>query len=132
MSTEKNKSIVLQWIEARNANDLEAALSLWTDEWQDRLVGGFNSVTESFPDVHITVKEVLAEGDKVMVWWTFTGTHLGIYREIPATGKVVNWSGIDIYTVTDSRISSAVREADSLSVLKQLGVNIAWQDRVIL
>jgi steroid delta-isomerase-like uncharacterized protein len=132
MSTAENKSVVLQWLEARNANDLEAALALWTDEWQDRIVGGFNSVTESFPDVHITAKEVLAEGDKVVVWWTFTGTHLGTYRDIPATGKVVNWSGIDIYTVTDGRISSVVREADSLSVLKQLGANMAWQDRVIL
>jgi steroid delta-isomerase-like uncharacterized protein len=132
MSTEENKAVIQRWIAARNAHNLEAALALWTDDWHDRLAAAFNSVTESFPDVHITPNELLAEGDMVAVGWTFTGTHLGPYRDIPATGITVNWSGIDIYTVTDGRIASLVREADSLTVLQQLGANIIWQDRVIV
>jgi hypothetical protein len=66
-----------RWVAARNAHDLEAAVALWTGDWHDRLEASFNSVTESFPDVHITPNELLAEGDLVALGWTFTGTHLG-------------------------------------------------------
>jgi steroid delta-isomerase-like uncharacterized protein len=99
---------------------------------QEHVRQGFDMVTESFPDVQITVEEMIAEGDKVALRWTFSGTQQGTFREIPATGNTVNWSGIDLYTVVDGKITSSVREADSLSVLRQLGVNLSWQGRVIL
>ena len=46
-----NKAVVSKWIAARNTNDLETALSFWSDEWQERLTHGFNGTTVSFPDV---------------------------------------------------------------------------------
>jgi steroid delta-isomerase-like uncharacterized protein len=132
MTLEENKALVRQWIEARNTHNLEAALALWSDEMQDRLRLGFTSVTNAFPDVQVTVEELVAEGNRVALRWTFRGTHLGPYRDISATGKTVNWSGIDIYTVANGRIASIVREADSLSVLHQLGVAPSSLGRVLL
>jgi steroid delta-isomerase-like uncharacterized protein len=132
MTADDNKAVIRQWIEARNAHDVDAAVVLWAAEMQEHVRQGFDMVTESFPDVQITVEEMIAEGDKVALRWTFSGTQQGTFREIPATGNTVNWSGIDLYTVVDGKITSSVRQADSLSVLRQLGVNLSWQGRVIL
>ena len=61
-----------------------------------------------------------------------TGTHGGLYRGIPATGAVVRWRVIDIYTVANGRLTAThVREADSLQLLKQLGATAHWQGIVI-
>jgi steroid delta-isomerase-like uncharacterized protein len=125
MSKEEKKAVIRLWLEARNANDVDAAVALWADDWKERITRAFNNFSEAFPDIHITPEELIAEGDRVAVSWTFTGTHLGTYREIPPTGKRVEWKGIDLYTVGDGRITSLVRGADSLSLLKQLGVTIS-------
>lgn len=132
MNLEENKAVIRQWIEARNTNNLDAALALWANDMQDYVRRGFASVTEAFPDVQITVKELIAENDKVVLHWTLHGTHLGTFRDIPATGNTVDWSGIDIYTIANGKITSSVREADGLSVLQQLNVTLSWQGRVLL
>jgi len=132
MSLEENKELVRRWVEARNNHDLPAALPLWVDEMHERLTRGFNRFTEAFPDLHVTIEEMIAEGDKVVLLWTLTGTHGGLYRGIPATGTAVRWQVIDIYTVANGRLTTThVREADSLQLLKQLGVTAHWQEIVI-
>jgi hypothetical protein len=80
MSLVENKTVIRQWIEARNTNNLDAALALWADDWQDRVRLGFTTTTEAFPDVQITVNELIAENDMVALHWTLRGTHLGPYQ----------------------------------------------------
>ena len=121
MALKENKSIVRRWIEARNAHDLDAAVALFADDWRDRVSRAFNAMTAAFPDAHITAEEMIAEGDKVVARWTLRGTQRGTFRDIPATGRSVAWSGIDVYTVVDGRIAALVREADNLALLQQLG-----------
>jgi hypothetical protein len=58
-------SVVRRWIEARNRHDLEAAVAFFAGDWQDRIRRSFASVTDSFPDVHVTVEELIAQGDLV-------------------------------------------------------------------
>lgn len=132
MNSEKNKELIRRWIEARNANDLEAAVALWSDDLRDHVKQGFSSVTEAFPDVQITTEEMIAVNDKVVLRWTFRGTHLGTFRDIPATGNAVTWSGIDLYTIINGKITSSIREADSLNLLQQLNVTVSSQGRVLL
>ena len=74
---------------------------------------------------------MIAEGDEVVTRWTMTGTHRGVWGEIPATGKTVQWNGTDIYTVVNGKIAALDRAADSLKLLKQLGAVLTWQDKVI-
>lgn len=132
MNSENNKEIICKWIKARNANDLEAAVALWADDLRDQVKQGFNSVTEAFPDVQIAAEEMIAVDNKVALRWTFLGTHLGTFKDIPATGNVVKWSGIDFYTIINGEISSLIREANSLNLLQQLNVVVSFQGRVLL
>lgn len=120
MGAEENKAVIRQWIEARNTNNLEAAVSLWADDFQDRVRQGFTGTTEAFPDVQITMHEIIAEGDKVALHWTMHGTHQGMYQDIPATGKPISWSGMDLYTIANGKIASIVRAADDHSIARQL------------
>jgi steroid delta-isomerase-like uncharacterized protein len=114
ISAEENKAVIRRWVEARNATDVEAAVALWAKERQEGLRGAFNRFTQGFPDLQFTVHELIAEGDKVVLWWTLHGTHLGTYAEVPATGKRVEWTAVDFYTVVNGRIADLRRQAPSI------------------
>ncbi len=132
MPIEENKALIRRAIEARNANDVEAFAGFFPSDWHEGVRRAFNSVTQAFPDVHITIEELIGEGDKIVSRWSFQGTHLGLYQDIPATGKQVNYTGIDIYTIEDGKVVSVVRETDNLVVLQQLGVTGSNQPRATL
>ena len=132
MLTEDNKTLVRRAIEARNANDVDAFVAFFPTGWHEGVRRAFNSVTEAFPDVQITIEELVGEGDKVVSRWSFQGTHLGLYQDIPATGNKVNYTGIDIYTIADGKVVSVVRETDNLVVLQQIGVTVSNQKRATL
>ena len=60
---------------------------------------------KAFPDLRISVQEMLAEGDKVAVLWTFQGTHTGSgYEGLPPTGTRVEVRGMTIWRIVDGRI----------------------------
>jgi predicted ester cyclase len=122
MSIEANKALVRRWVEARNRNDLGAALELWSDAWRDRVRRAFSGLTKAFPDLHITIETLIAEGETVVLRGRMRGTHRGLFRGIPATGRTVDWPTTDIYTVAAGKLTSVVREGDSLALLEQLGV----------
>lgn len=131
MSAEDNKAVVRRWIDARNRTDAEGALACWTDNNREWLGAAFNRFSAAFPDIHLAVNEMIAEGDKVVVLWTLTGTHRGAWRGIPATGKAITWNATDTYTISDGRIASLARAADNLVLLKQMGAVMTWQGKVI-
>src|SRR5215470_9638920 len=59
----------------------------------------------AFPDLRMSVREIVAEGDKVAVLWTFQGTHTGSgYEGLPPTGTKVEVRGITIWRIVDGRI----------------------------
>lgn len=61
----------------------------------------------AFPDLHITVEDVIASGDRVAARWRATGTHLGAHLGFPPTGKKVSLDGASIGVVRDGRIREA-------------------------
>jgi len=131
MSIDENKAVVQNWLAARNSNNLEAALVCWTDENHEWLTRAFHRFTTAFPDIHVTINEMIAEDDKVVVGWTLTGTHQGVWRGIPATGNAVEWNATDMYTISEGKIASLDRAADNLAWLKQLGAIMMWQNQIV-
>ncbi len=77
----------------------------------------------AFPDLHLTVKDMIAEGQKVATYWTFTGTHQGELIGIAPTARQVTTSGISISRIVNGKFVEEVVTTDLLSLMKQLGVN---------
>ena len=76
----------------------------------------------AFPDVQWIVEDVVAEGDRVVVRWTLTGTHQGPLLGIPPTGKKVRMRGISIYRIAGGKIAEEWAVSDVMGFMQQLGV----------
>ena len=57
----------------------------------------------AFPDMHLTIEEMLSEGDKVAVRFTSHGTHKGAYLGVAPSGKEITWTGIVIYHIANGK-----------------------------
>jgi steroid delta-isomerase-like uncharacterized protein len=76
----------------------------------------------AFPDLAVNVDLMVAEGDLVAVRWTARGTNTGTGNGIPATGRKVEVSGTAIFRFEDGKIAEEWTSANSLGLLKQLGL----------
>jgi steroid delta-isomerase-like uncharacterized protein len=76
----------------------------------------------AFPDIHITVEDLIAEGDKVVEKDMVTGTHQGEYNGLPPTGKSVSYNEIFIMRFANGRIAEIWGVVDIFSQMKQLGI----------
>lgn len=75
----------------------------------------------AFPDIHVTIEDVITERDKVVLRNTVTGTHQGGYRGLPATGKSITYNEIFIVRFAEGRIAEVWGIVDVFSQLQQLG-----------
>ena len=91
---------------------------LVADERLKRLVTVDQSAP--FPDLHRTIDDLVAEGDKVVVRQTIRGTHRGEYLGVPPTGKPVTFTAVAIFRLADGRIVESWILRDDLSILQQL------------
>ncbi len=134
MSLEENKAIVLRFVdEVQCQHNLAALDELVSADFVDHsdlsnLRGPegarqfFTMMFSAFPDMRFNVRQQIAEGDKVLTYKTFHGTHQGPFMGIPATGREVSIDGMDILTVTGGKITEHWTVSDMLGMLQQLGV----------
>ena len=81
----------------------------------------FGKLLRAFPDLHVAVEDVIAEGDKVVSRNVVTGTHQGEYMGLPPTGKSVTYNEIFILRFVNGRIAETWGVVDVLSQMRQLG-----------
>ena len=132
---QKNKDVAYQFFEAYNRQDIER---------MGQLVSGSNNnysfhlqgmpsmdwnghkqllaaLINAFPDFHHNLEDVVAEGNKVAVRFTITGTHRGEFQGIPPTGKQVSIGGMDFLTIVDGKITEEWVSVDMMGWMQQLG-----------
>lgn len=68
------------------------------------------------------IEDLLVDGDKVVVRWTCSGTHVGEFKGMPATGKSFTFAGIEIHRLKEGKMVELWRVADELRQLRQLEV----------
>jgi steroid delta-isomerase-like uncharacterized protein len=78
----------------------------------------------AFPDLKITLDELVAEGDKVCARATTKGTHQGTFMGIAPTGKAVTITGLTMVRIADGRIHESWVKNDVVGLLRQLGRNV--------
>ncbi|HLJ32459.1 MAG TPA: ester cyclase [Ktedonobacteraceae bacterium] len=76
----------------------------------------------AFPDLHMTIEDQIAEGDKLVRRFKVHGTHQGELQDIPPTGKQVTVSGILISRYENGKLAEDWSNFDALGMLQQLGV----------
>ena len=131
MSLEENKALVRGWIEAYNKHNIDSFDEFIAPDYFDHtnqvdregLKLLFNMGFSAFPDWHEVIEDIIAEGDKVWIRITYTGTHTGgEFRGIPPTGKKVTMTGVDIYRIVDGKLAEYWNVSDALGFFKPLGV----------
>ena len=131
MSLEENKAIVRRFIEAYNKQNLDVFDDLVAPDFVDhthqqqgleKLKKIFHAAYIGFPDLHETIEDIIAEGDKVWIRVKTTGTHTGEFMGIAPTGKKVTSEMVDIYRIVNGKHVDGRFITDQLAFLKQLGI----------
>ena len=81
-----------------------------------------NMFLAGFPDLQVTLEDVLAEGDKVATRGYFIGTHRGEFNGIPATGKTVTVNYSDVWRLENGQAVENWVQMDMMGMMQQLGV----------
>lgn len=83
---------------------------------------GISMFLRAFPDLRITIDELVAEGDKVVIRYTSRGTQRGPFMVIPPTGREVAVSSYLTARIADGKIVELWGLDDQLGMLQQTGV----------
>ncbi len=133
---ERNKAVVQRYVdEIQNAHSLDALESIFAEDFVDHMASsgglylggmdglkrGYATFLNAFPDLHVTVEDMIAEGDKVVAYKTVTGTHRGTHLGIPPTGKRVQWQNVGIYCIKNGKIAEYWGLLDEMSLFRHLG-----------
>ena len=86
----------------------------------EAFAAGVGAFFEAFPDIHATVLDVVASGDRAAVRFYETGTHRGAFMGAAPTGRTVRWDGIAIYRSEGGLLVEEWSVGDNLSLLRQI------------
>jgi steroid delta-isomerase-like uncharacterized protein len=75
----------------------------------------------AFPDLHMEIVDIIAEGDKVVARFVETGTHKGDFMGVPATGKSVKFGEVGILQIKDGKIVKSWYNLDQFGLMQQIG-----------
>src|SRR6266508_311582 len=130
MSIEENKNIVLRYQEIYNNNDLDRLTEVVSEDLltpnimpgiprgMEGAKAAHRIMLAGFPDYQTIIDDLVAEGDKVAVRITMSGTHTGSFMGIPATGKHVSFTGMYMARIVDGKIVEHWGEEDGVSLLQ--------------
>lgn len=134
MSAEGNKAVVTRLIlEAQQEGRLEVLDELVASDFVDHtpLPGHtpdkagiralFAALKVGFPDLRVTIQEQMADEHGVATRKTFQGTHQGAFLGIPASGRPLNLTVIDMLKLKEGRITDHWVVVDQMTLLTQLG-----------
>ena len=132
---QSNSSVVLEFIEkVLNRGEVDAAEEFFWEDMVEQvplpgqgpgvegLKDALRGLREAFPDMHWTVQEQIAEGDKVVSRFEWTGTHRRTFLGVPATDRTVTVWGMVIDRLDGGKIKDTRIIMDTLGLMMQLGV----------
>src|SRR5918911_4501230 len=131
---EKNKQIVRQFFELLDLHDTDRMEQLlistnnYTFQSSGRPVMDWNghkqllaAITGAFSDLNHDIKDIVAEGDKVAVRLSVSGTHKSEFQGIAATGRKLSLDEMAFLTIIDGRITQGWITSDTMSFMQQIG-----------
>jgi steroid delta-isomerase-like uncharacterized protein len=134
MSTEENKNLVRRYQEAYNTGKLDEldgilAPNLISHNHLPGVPTGLagakmvhQGLLTSFPDSKTTIEDLVAEGDRVVMRGTATGTHKGPFAGAPPTGKSFRVTTMSVFRIANGKIVEHWGVVDGTGVMQQLGL----------
>jgi predicted ester cyclase len=129
MGIEENKEVVRRYCELYSQHDVDAANELLSPSCFEGDSGWEQNkqldimLVNAFPDIKMTISDMIAEGDKVAGIRTMTGTHTGEpFMGIPATGNKIDGESTLIVRIADNKVVEVKGTRDMLGFWQQLGV----------
>lgn len=135
MSTEENKALVTRFFEAINAGNIDALDEFVAEDFveheeipglpsrgRDAAKDAFALFKSAFPNLQMTAEEMLADGDKVVVRGTMSGTHQGEFMGIPPTNNSFKIQFIDIIEIREGMATAHWGVTDQAGLMQQLGL----------
>src|SRR5947209_1588454 len=136
MSVEENKALVRRFFDAFGRNDFAALQAVTSQDVvyhaaPPGLSAGSEGYRElmamyisAYPDIQLTLDDMIAEGDKVVTRFTARGTHRGEFMGIEPTGTQITVGGISIIRVAGNKVTEEWDQLDMLGGLQQLGATL--------
>jgi steroid delta-isomerase-like uncharacterized protein len=134
---EQNKALIKRYIEGMNIRNADIIMEVYASNSFTYFPSGSTTPTSqeesiemtkiyfnAFPDLTHSIEELITSGDKVIVRFTARGTHKGEFYGIPATGNMIELSGIAIFRIEDGKVVEERAEADMLGFMQQLGMEL--------
>jgi steroid delta-isomerase-like uncharacterized protein len=135
MSVEQNKALFRRFVEeVFNKGNISTIDELLAPNFVEREVlppgtpsgrEGIKQMTRmfrgAFPDFNVTIEDMIGEGDKIVARLTWNGTQKGEFMGIPASGKRVSFSVIDIIRVSGGKFVEHWGLMDNTAMMQQLG-----------
>lgn len=137
MSLDENKALVLRYVQALNHKDLSLLDEVMAPDLVDRTrlpgqgpgLAGFKERCQGllmvFPDIQVTVEELVAEGDKVVLIGRARGTHKGTFMRMEPTGRRLTITAFDVHRIAGGKIAEIAIRSD---LFHQLGLPPADED----
>lgn len=133
---EENKVLVRRYFEITQEKDFDVLEEVLASDYtlhgvpgvEEELTGPdaieayFREMLEVFPDMTVTIDELVAEGDTVAYRGSFTATHEGEFMDIPATGEKVTVDATGFFRIEDGKIAEGRPQMDTFGMMQQLGV----------
>ncbi|MBG1231136.1 ester cyclase [Aestuariivirga litoralis] len=102
-------------------HDLRPTQALPGPSGQEKVASDFR---QAFPDIHYRIDLAIAEDDLVCLRWTATGTMMGDWANVKATGKKLEYSGVNIFRFKNGKVVEIWNHRDDLGVAQQMGAPV--------
>lgn len=103
-----------------NNNHLDVLDELCTPALAPKLRLAFSQFRSAFPDWHQHIRELVTEDTTVVARFHCTGTHHGIWRGLPPTGRTMSIDEVYFFRITDDRIAGLWGLEDTWTRMQQL------------
>lgn len=138
MKEDENKALIKYFYEeVWDKGNFEAAEKVFAEEYvrhdlrpgtappgpegQKKIASLFRT---AFPDFHLKIDLMIAEGELVAARWTGTGTHLGKWNNIEPTGKKVTFSAVNIFRINNGKVVEIWNHRDDMGLNQQIGSEV--------
>ena len=133
MKIQENKELVRRYNEEIwNGHDPEKAREYIDGDHIDKSIEHIQQFLAAFPDVQVTIEDLIAEGDKVVARLVASATNTGPFAGQSPTGKKVEIRSIRIYQISAGKFIDTWAMQDRLGLMEQLGLvqsaggNVNW------